>query len=167
MKNSSVYFLLLITFALNSGCKDEPTKDFITGGTIIQTDVQIRIVDKTGTDLLDPTTHNSLDRFKAYYFKGEENKISYCPYQIEKWPLESYYHLTIFLNSPPPERRGFSEWTTYLEFEDGTIATIKALFDVRPGYVVLDKASYNDVPVAAWDRSLNNGGQVTYELVIE
>jgi hypothetical protein len=173
MKNLTIYLLVLISCILNSGCKDEPTNDFMLG-TFIQTLVQIRIVDKTGIDLLDPANPNSLKRFKVYYLTDGEKKLYSNPlmdapgaYVIEKWPLESYYHLKIFLNSPGPGNPDDREWTTYLEFEDGTTATIKALFDVRPGYVMLDKASYNDVQVPAWDRSLNNGDQVTFELLLE
>lgn len=174
MKNLIICFLALILGTLNLACKEEETTDDLIVGDIVSRSVNISLFDKAGTDLLDPANPNSLKRFKVYWIIDGEKVLYNEPFMaapgaftIEKWPLEPYYHLKVLLNGPWFEDSSDGEWTTYLEFEDGTTATIKAVYTVKPGYVMLEKASYNDIQVPAWDRSLNDGGYKTFKLVIE
>jgi len=170
MKTLQVYvgtFLVLFTAV---ACNDSNEEE-VPFGMFVSESVNIAIQDQSGTDLLDPANPDALSRFKVYYLRDGEKQLYTDPlmdapngFVIEKFPLDEFYHLQIFLNAPTSPDGNDSEWTTYLEFEDGHTDTIVAHYDIRPSYLAVDQASYNGI--AVWDRSKNNGALQTYILVV-
>jgi hypothetical protein len=153
-----------ITVACSDDVEETPFGMYLSGS------VNISIQNKSGADLLDPGNPDALKFFKVYYLIDGKKQLYSEPlmsapngYIIEKFPLDTYYHIQVFLNAPAPESNNEGAWTTYLEFEDGHTDTIEALYTVKPGYIAIEQASYNGVPT--WDLSKNNGGLQTYVVV--
>jgi hypothetical protein len=172
MKSSLTYFGLLVFNILNLGCKDSKDAAMNQGpfGMCISSSVYITIKDAKGTDLLDPSNPKSLRRFRVSYQIDGEGKLYYDPwmkapygYVIEKFAVNDHYHLQVFANYPNMDNDNSHECITYLEFEDGNIDTIAASYEVKPGYLGIYKASYNEKYVL--DASKNNGNLGRFQLV--
>lgn len=172
MRYLSIYLLALMVGFTSSGCSDDADeKEFLLCCMVIDSNVDLAIKDTEGNDLLDPDTPGALRQFRVYYERDGE-KTPYKPvpgghggFVIEKWSVDATFHLKVFVDNPlnDPRDNDNDERTTYLEFKDGTIDTIRAVFTVKPGYVVIEKAWYNNT--LAWDRSRDNGGIRTFELL--
>lgn len=149
MKNLKVIIALFLLSCL--ACEDNKGNEMeksLSG--YVATGVNIRIVDSNGNDRLAPNSQNGLSKFKLYYLINGQKQIYNNPamtasggYNIKKFDPGNYYYLQVFLNSPKPDETDTKERTTYLEFEDGSTDTIKATYDIKPGYIAIDETWYN------------------------
>lgn len=173
MKNLITHLGAIVFGLLNLGCRDGKNElvEKPIGRIQVSVSVSISIKNELGTDLLDPNLPNSLKTFKVHYPASSVQEFQRRPlfeggraYVIEKYYGESAYHLGIILNIPSGESSSKTDWTiTYLEFEDGNIDTIRAQYSEQPAWLVIDRATYNGVPV--WDRFRDNGAWPTYEII--
>lgn len=172
MKISLIHLSVLILGIMTLGCQENEKENSMVGA-VVELHLLMSIKDPLGNDLLDPDRPGSLSSFKVYYLKDGEKVLHNRPmadapgaYVIEKWSIDNVYRLKVFLDWPGNAEGGDSRTehtTTYLEYEDGTTDTIQAVLTVKPGYTVVEKAWYNDT--LAWDRSRDNGGIRTFELL--
>ncbi|GLU54954.1 hypothetical protein [Dyadobacter frigoris] len=169
MKNILFYAIVVVFGIISCTDKNEDEMNIQQLGGYFSGSLDIMIKDKNGFDMLDVGNPNSLKKFKVYYLLNGKKELyskslMYAPngYVIEKFATDSYYHMQLFINSPNPESTNNNNWITYLEFEDGSTDTIKASFDIKPGYIAVERASYNDK--LAWNPSQNNGVLQTFEL---
>ncbi|MGG7661223.1 VOC family protein [Dyadobacter sp. BHUBP1] len=137
-------------------------------GMYVSTSVTISVRNESGRDLLDPDLPNSFRKFKVYYLKDGAKQLYFDPmmsrsggYSFDKYPFESAYHVRVLLDSPPWDAVNDNKWTTtYLEFEDGSTDTIRAQYTIKPGFVAIAKAFYNEA--LGWDLARDNGDLPTY-----
>ncbi|SEJ25949.1 hypothetical protein SAMN04487995_3815 [Dyadobacter koreensis] len=169
MKNILLYAVVLAIWIVSCTDKNEDEMNIQQLGGYFSGSLNIMIKDKNGIDMLNVSNPNSLKKFKIYYLLNGKKELyskslMYAPsgYVIEKFAADSNYHMQIFINSPTPESTTNDNWTTYLEFEDGSTDTIQASFDIKPGYIAVQKASYNGK--LAWETSEKNGVINSFEL---
>lgn len=143
--------LPFILFALLLyGCSTSPNSE-----TVVNTSVDIIFIDKNGKELLNPNELNAITEQNTdlyYLINGEKQKIfkghlecpkMFCINNTKDNNTTVYnYIMKVFANTI----RGQKTATTYLEFEDGSMDTIKVayvFFGAGNNSVTLTKIWYN------------------------
>ena len=170
MKNIQLILAALISSLVLYSCgekKDEEIEPLLR--MHIEQEVQFKIKNADGVDLLNPSTEKGLKRFKVYYIVDGKKKLYFEPwldapgaYLIQKeWTGEDYV-LRVLLSGPTLKNPNVNGVKTFLEFPDGHTDTITADYHVRPNLRVVTRAYYNDR--LEWDRSINIGKTVPLQL---
>lgn len=119
-------------------------------GTVYEVSIGISFVDQNGQDLLDPSHSNAITEQNTdlYYmiddslvkqFEGhlDHPKMFHIP--DETSPHNENYQLVVFSNIIKNQDTAF----TYLEFEDGSMDTIKTQYEIADNSTIVTRVWYN------------------------
>ncbi len=164
-----MWSLLWLLFLLPGCTKEQPSK------TIIDGNMEIRVIDAQGNDLLNPEIQSpktvNVSKLKIYYVKEGREELFYqsmaqAPAGILLLSPQgtglSYYMIRVFLNVGINEKIA----TTILEWEDGHRDIIKVEYD-RPANtssIIQQRIWVNDKLL--WDAPNKIGGGIpTYTVI--
>lgn len=134
--------LYLLGIALLFSCQKDPNS---CGCVIIDIGVDMSVVDKNGTDLLDPENSQSIDESKIKLFYPENGTLKEVfhpnadnPKDIMIYPLEgANYRMRVFTTKP----------ITYIQWNDADMDTLKCEYAKTDNSTVCTKVWFNDMPV--------------------
>lgn len=135
--------LCLFGIALLLSCQKE-NNDFC-GCLFFDLTVEMSVVDKNGTDLLDPKNPLAIDRSKIKLFYPENgilkevfNPLGDYPRDFMIYPVEGKnYRIRVFTTTP----------ITYIQWSDADTDTLKCEYIKTDNSTICSKVWFNDAPV--------------------
>jgi hypothetical protein len=147
---------------LSIGRKDN--QDLKIMSVNVGSEVDLRIKNAAGEDLLNPSNSHVISDIKVYYSVNGQKELFNKPnldspggYMIVK--DSAFYALRVYLNTPFTANSSGSETTTYLQV-GSEVDAIRSLYSSDPANVTIQKMWYNNKLV--WEFA---NGRRTFEIV--
>ena len=146
------------------GCKEDNEDNVPPTGVVVVQNVNVRVKNTQGLDLLNPENANGIKAFKIYYLVGGEKKLYSNPsldasggYRLLKHPVNGYYYLQVLMDGG----HNVAETKTLLQLGDNAeLDTIRTQYKSDPSNIIPEKIWHNEQLV--WQTA---DGEPTFQII--
>ncbi|MGN7888370.1 hypothetical protein [Dyadobacter sp. 22481] len=164
MKRLMIYSAMACLGLTLGGCKEDIEDNVPPTGVVVIQNVNVRVKNTQGIDLLNPENTNGIKTFKIYYLVGGEKKLysnanldASGGYRLLKHPVNGYYYLQVLMDGG----HNATETKTLLQLgDDVELDTIRTKYNSDPTNVIPEKIWHNKKLV--WQTA---DGEPTFEIV--